>query len=184
MMRDRGHENSREVVLNIPSADRYVHLVDVVVSYIADEMQFDEVAKEKLELAIIEAATNAIKHGNRNDPEKMVQFRFCITEDKLTVFVKDSGSGFDPEGIKDPLSMENLMKPCGRGIFLMRTLMDEVEYKTSEGSGTEVRMVKYRNSPEPILARYLVLNLRSYCSNEWKDAMEYKESARVCHPNN
>ena len=139
-------DHKREIVLDIPSEDKYIYLLDLVVSYVTKEMEFDEEITEQVNLAIIEAGTNAIRHGNRNDPEKTAQFRFHIAEDKLAVFVKDCGSGFDPENVGDPLSPENFMKPCGRGIFLMRALMDEVEYNTSENSGTEVRMVKYKNS--------------------------------------
>ena len=135
-----------EIVLSIPSADRYVYLLDLVVSYVAREMEFDEETLEQVNLAIVEAGTNAIRHGNANNPEKTTLFRFRIEEDRLIVFVKDSGTGFDPEDVGDPLSPENFMKPCGRGIFLMRALMDEVEYTIDEDSGTEVRLVKYRNS--------------------------------------
>jgi len=138
----------REIVLIIPSVDRYIHLLDVVTSFASDEMGFDKEAKENVSLAVIEAGTNAMKHGNMGDPEKMVRFRFCITEDRLTVFVKDYGSGFDLANVEDPLCPENLMKPCGRGIFLMRSLMDKVIYKIDEDSGTEVQMVKYRSSLE------------------------------------
>ena len=134
-----------EIVLSIPSADRYVYLLDLVVSYIAKEMEFDEETLEQVNLAIVEAGTNAIRHGNGNNPEKTTQFRFRIEEDRLIVFVKDSGTGFDPEDVGDPLSPENFMKPCGRGIFLMHALMDEVEYTIDEDCGTEVRLVKYRN---------------------------------------
>ena len=135
-----------EIVLSIPSADRYVYLLDLVVSYIAKEMEFDEETMEQVNLAIVEAGTNAIRHGNGNNPEKTTEFRFRIEEDKLVVFVKDCGTGFDPEDVADPLSPENFMKPCGRGIFLMHALMDEVEYIINEDCGTEVRLVKYRNS--------------------------------------
>ena len=135
-----------EIVLSIPSADRYVYLLDLVVSYVAREMEFDEETLEQVNLAIVEAGTNAIRHGNGNNPEKTTEFRFRIEEDKLVVFVKDCGTGFDPEDVADPLSPENFMKPCGRGIFLMHALMDEVEYIMDEDSGTEVRLVKYRNS--------------------------------------
>ncbi len=134
-----------EIVLSIPSADRYVYLLDLVVSYIAKEMEFDEETLEQVNLAIVEAGTNAIRHGNGNNPEKTTQFRFRIEEDKLIVFVKDCGTGFDPEDVGDPLSPENFMKPCGRGIFLMHALMDEVEYIMDEDCGSEVRLVKYRN---------------------------------------
>ncbi len=135
-----------EIVLSIPSADRYIYLLDLVVSYIAKEMEFDEETMEQVNLAIVEAGTNAIRHGNGNNPKKTTLFRFCIEEDRLIVFVKDSGTGFDPEDVGDPLIPENFMKPCGRGIFLMRALMDEVEYSIDENNGTEVRLVKYRNS--------------------------------------
>jgi len=136
----------REVVLSIPSEDRYIYLLDLVISYVSKEMRFDEEDTEQVNLAVIEAGTNAIKHGNGNDPGKIAQFRFRIAADKLVVFVKDCGPGFDLEKIGDPLSPENFMKPCGRGIFLMKALMDEVDYNMSENCGTEVRMVKYRNS--------------------------------------
>lgn len=77
-----------------------------------------------------------------------MEFRFHIAKDRLAVFVRDCGSGFGLEEIEDPRSPENLMKPCGRGIFLMRTLMDKVEYNMDEDRGTEVQLVKYRNSAE------------------------------------
>lgn len=135
-----------EIVLSVPSEDRFVYLLDLVVSYIAKEMEFDEETTEQVNLAVIEAGTNAMRHGNENDPEKITLFRFRLEEDKLTISVKDSGSGFDPEEVGDPLSPENFMKPCGRGIFLMRALMDEVEYCVDENTGTEVRMVKYKDT--------------------------------------
>lgn len=141
-------DNTGEIALCIPSEDRYIHLLDLVISYIAKEMEFDEETTEQVNLAVIEAGTNAIKHGNGGDPGKTTQFRFCITEDKLTVFVRDHGAGFDVEDVGDPLSPENFMKPCGRGIFLMNALMDEVEYDMSGNWGTEVRLVKYKNSQD------------------------------------
>jgi serine/threonine-protein kinase RsbW len=133
-----------EIALSIPSEDKYVYLVDLVISYVSKEMEFDEETTEQVNLAIIEAGTNAIKHGNGNDPDKIAQFRFRIEDDKLIVFVKDCGPGFDPENVGDPLSPENFMKPSGRGIFLMKALMDEVDYNIEDGEGTEVRLVKYR----------------------------------------
>lgn len=137
---------TREIVLDIPSEFRHIYLLDLVLSYIAKEMDFDEEIKEQINLAVIEAGTNAIKHGNKNDPAKSVHFRFDLSDNKLTVLVKDCGSGFEPDEIDDPLSPENFMKPCGRGIFLMKALMDEVEFKVSESCGTEVKMVKYKVS--------------------------------------
>lgn len=138
-------DHTGEIVLSIPSEDRYIYLLDLVVSYAAKEMGFDEETMEQVNLAVIEAGTNAIRHGNGNDPGKTVHFRFRMAEDKLIVFVKDCGPGFDPESVGDPLSPENFMKPCGRGIFLMKALMDEVEYNMDENCGTEVRLVKYKD---------------------------------------
>lgn len=138
-------DHTGEIVLSIPSEDRYIYLLDLVVSYAAKEMGFDEETTEQVNLAVIEAGTNAIKHGNGSDPGKAAQFRFRMAENKLTVLVKDCGSGFDLQSVGDPLSPENFMKPCGRGIFLMRALMDEVEYNINEDSGTEVRLVKYKD---------------------------------------
>ena len=140
--------NTGEIVLSIPSADKYVYLLDLVVSYVSKEMEFDEETTEQVNLAVIEAGTNAIRHGNGNDPKKKAMFRFILEKDKLVVSVKDCGSGFNPEEVADPLSPENFMKPCGRGIFLMRALMDEVDYNIEDKSGTEVRLVKYKEPQE------------------------------------
>ena len=134
----------REIVLSIPSEDRYLYLLNLVVSYVARKVGFGGEDVEHISLAVIEAGTNAIMHGNKNDPEKTVQLRVLAAEDKLTILVKDWGPGFDLRSIQDPLRPENLMKPSGRGVFLMRILMDEVEYDMGKGYGTEVRLVKYR----------------------------------------
>ena len=134
----------KEITLDIPSEFRHIYLLDNVLSYVAKEMRFDEETKEQVSLAVIEAGTNAIKHGNKNDPDKLVHFRFYISDDGLTIYVKDSGHGFDPGSVEDPLSPENVMKPCGRGIFLMKILMDEVKFILSGNCGTEVKMVKHK----------------------------------------
>ncbi|HGE69732.1 TPA: ATP-binding protein [Candidatus Poribacteria bacterium] len=145
-MRVKNKSLTREIILDIPSEFKHIYLLDLVVSYVSKEMGFNEETKEQVNLAVIEAGTNAIKHGNKNDPSKNVHFRFDISDDKLTIFVKDHGCGFDPSSIEDPLSPENFMKPCGRGIFLMKALMDEVDFIESDDCGTEVKMVKYKVS--------------------------------------
>jgi len=134
-----------EITLSIPSEFKHIYLLDLVISYVAKEMKFDEETREQVNLAIIEAGTNAIKHGNGGNPEKFAHFKFCLFKDNLTVFIKDQGKGFDPESIGDPLSPENVLKPSGRGIFLMKALMDEVAYNIDEGTGTVVKLVKYKN---------------------------------------
>jgi len=127
--------------LEIPSEMKLIYVLDAVISEILREMEFDDEAVEQANLAVIEAGTNAILHGNGNDPNKLVHFQFCVGEDKLTVIVKDEGRGFNPDKIPNPLDPENLFNTTGRGIFLMRTLMDEINYSKN---GTEVQMVKYK----------------------------------------
>ena len=92
-----------------------------------------------IELALEEALNNAVVHGNRMDPEKLVQV-LCRCDGKgISIVVKDQGQGFDPNSVPNPLSPENLSADHGRGIWLMRVAMDEVSF---ENRGTEVHMRK------------------------------------------
>ena len=79
-------------------------------------------------LALEEALVNAIRHGHRNDSSKTVHIRFQATEEQLLVEIRDEGPGFDPKGVPDPLSPENLERPGGRGVFLMRHYMTWVSF--------------------------------------------------------
>src|ERR1700721_1717672 len=74
-------------------------------------------------LALEEALVNAIKHGNRNDPGKTVRVRYQAQANQFLIEIQDEGRGFDPEGLPDPLAPENLERPGGRGVFLMRHYM-------------------------------------------------------------
>jgi serine/threonine-protein kinase RsbW len=94
---------------------------------------------EIIGLVVREAIANAIVHGNHCDPEKRVRISVVVNENgDLLVSVKDSGSGFDPNALPNPIAVENLLAPHGRGIFLIRHFMDEIEFKFDHG--TEVRM--------------------------------------------
>jgi|SRR5580693_61863 serine/threonine-protein kinase RsbW len=94
---------------------------------------------ETIGLAVREAIANAMIHGNHCDPEKEVRISVAVDEHcGLSVRVKDSGSGFDPDGLPNPVAPENILAVHGRGILIMRQLMDEVEFKFDHG--TEVRM--------------------------------------------
>ena len=94
---------------------------------------------EAIGLAVGEALANAIVHGNHCDPEKTVRIFVAVNEyGDLLVSVKDSGLGFDPSWLPNPIAAENLLVPHGRGIFLIRELMDEVHFNFDHG--TEVRM--------------------------------------------
>ena len=92
-----------------------------------------------IRLALEEALINAIKHGNRSDPDKKVRVCAEVGEDLTAITVADEGEGFNPDSVPDPTADENLEKPCGRGIMLMRAYMDEVRFNDR---GNEVRMIK------------------------------------------
>ena len=90
-------------------------------------------------LALEEALVNAIKHGNQMDRSKKVRVAYRFLPDRLEIHITDEGTGFDPEDVPDPTAVENLERPCGRGLMLMRHYMSEVVYSTR---GNSVRMVK------------------------------------------
>jgi serine/threonine-protein kinase RsbW len=85
-------------------------------------------------LTLEEAMVNAIRHGHRGDTSKRVDVRFYVNEEQLLVEIQDQGPGFDPDGLPDPLAPENLERPGGRGVFLMRQYMTWVQYNET-GNG-------------------------------------------------
>jgi len=111
-------------------------------SKIATAAGFSEDDVMSIAMAVREAAVNAVLHGNAYDPGKKVTLAFDTGDKDLTIIVRDQGKGLDVDSIPDPLAPENLLKQSGRGIFLMRSLMDEVEIKASE-MGTEVKLIKH-----------------------------------------
>ena len=129
--------------LDLPSSTHFVYVIDSIISEIVSDMGFDKEASEQINLAVIEAAVNAFKHGNNEDSSKRTRFEFILGREELTVVVEDQGTGFNRESVADPLAPSNLLKSSGRGIFLMETCMDSVTY---EGSGRIVRMVKSKPS--------------------------------------
>jgi serine/threonine-protein kinase RsbW len=95
-----------------------------------------------VDMAVREAVTNAVLHGNRQDESKVVEIQFKHSADGLEITVRDEGRGFNPENVPDPTDPQNLLKTNGRGILFMRTFMDEVEWSRHPDGGTVVRMVK------------------------------------------
>ena len=93
-------------------------------------------------MAVREAVTNAIVHGNQEDEAKKVEVTFNCLEHTLEIEVKDQGEGFDPTAVPDPTDPANILKTSGRGIFLMKTFMDEVDWLARPEGGTKVRLVK------------------------------------------
>jgi len=94
-------------------------------------------------VGVTEALANAILYGNERDPEKTVRVRVSVTYRSVVVEVSDEGAGFDPHALRDPTLPENLQRTGGRGVFLIRHLMDEVEYAEP---GNTVRLILYRHS--------------------------------------
>lgn len=90
--------------------------------------------------ALREAIANAIRHGHYGRPEESVRVDYRIEADQLAITVVDQGEGFDPTLIPDPRDAENLLKPCGRGIFYMRRFMDSVTFRRGPDGGTMVFM--------------------------------------------
>jgi serine/threonine-protein kinase RsbW len=115
-------------------------------SRIATETGFDEDEVMQISMAVREAAVNAVLHGNAYDPGKKVKLDFERTGSDLVITIRDQGKGLDLDKIPDPLAPENLLKTSGRGIFLIRSFMDEVQIHPSQ-TGTEIKLVKHVHGP-------------------------------------
>lgn len=101
-----------------------------------------------MRLALEEAITNAIKHGNKGAADKQVTVSASVSDVGLKVVVQDEGEGFDPEDVPDPTDDEYIDRPCGRGLMLMRAYLERVEYSDS---GRRITMERRRNSELPII---------------------------------
>jgi serine/threonine-protein kinase RsbW len=109
---------------------------------IAAEAGFDDEDVMKISMAVREAAVNAVLHGNAYDPGKKVTLAFERTAQDLVITIRDQGKGLDLKKIPDPLAPENLLKTSGRGIFIIRSFMDEVQIHPSH-TGTEIKLIKH-----------------------------------------
>ncbi len=103
------------------------------------QLGFEDEDLADLHIAIEEGLANAIKHGNQLDASKQVKIEGVFDGNKVRIEIEDEGSGFDPEDVPDPTLEENLDKPSGRGILLMRAFMDTIEYNDK---GNRLRIVK------------------------------------------
>lgn len=95
-------------------------------------------------VGLTEALSNAMLYGNARDPQKRVRIEVCMDSGRVTACITDEGEGFDPEAVPDPTAPSNLTRPCGRGLFLMRQLLDEVRYNDKGNSVTLVLRVGER----------------------------------------
>jgi serine/threonine-protein kinase RsbW len=132
----------RTFALSIPSRLEEMHAVHALVGEAVKEYGLSEELAHWLELTISESMINAIQHGNQCDPAKKATLQISSTGDVLEIIVEDQGNGFALDTIADPTDAANLLKPCGRGILIIRSFMDEVDLTRSEGGGSRLRMVK------------------------------------------
>jgi len=95
-----------------------------------------------MKLCLEEALTNAVRHGNKSNPDLFVGINIDIGADRVIIKIKDQGQGFDFKGVPDPTEDANIQKPCGRGVFLIRNFMDEVDFFDN---GRGIKMVKILN---------------------------------------
>ncbi|HEY2943247.1 MAG TPA: ATP-binding protein [Vicinamibacteria bacterium] len=133
---------SRTVKLDIASRFDMLEMVQTVLTHLSGLAGFEEEATHYMSVAVRESVINAIKHGNRGDEGKRVAITFALESGVLEVSVRDEGGGFDPNAVPNPTAVENLLKVDGRGIFFMRSFMDEVSYVFPPGGGTVVMMTK------------------------------------------
>jgi len=133
--------NSKQTVfrLSIASTPKSVSRVETFLKKVNRTLHLDEILFHKLMISLTEAVNNAIIHGNKSTPSKRVHVQCEILPGWLVVIVEDQGRGFNPERILNPLKKENILRESGRGIFLMKTLMDKVEFE-SHRSGMQVRL--------------------------------------------
>jgi len=137
-------QNASTIALTINSSFKFTELVASVTDNITQIVGFGEEEAHWISLSVRESVINAIKHGNKLDSNKAVDVMFIISEESITISVRDYGEGFDPTHIPDPLDPTNLLNPSGRGIFYMRTFMDEVDFSSHPQGGTIVKMLKRR----------------------------------------
>jgi serine/threonine-protein kinase RsbW len=137
---------SHSIRIEFGSAFDMLDFVQVVSDYVGRMAGLDDDALHWVSVAVRESVVNAIKHGNRHDESKRVVVEFTPVPadrpEELVIRVEDEGEGFDPEEVADPLAPENILKSSGRGIFLIRSFMDEVDVRRRAERGMEVRMVK------------------------------------------
>jgi len=132
---------ANRVSYTLDSSLQSVNMAEETAQLIAAKVGFDEDNCLKISMAVREAAVNAVLHGNAYDPKKKMTVAFENTGHALVITVTDEGKGLDVNSVPDPTMPENLLKQSGRGIFLMRSFMDEVRVRLLT-PGTEVTMVK------------------------------------------
>jgi serine/threonine-protein kinase RsbW len=136
------------VSFTLDSSLESVDKVEQTAEQFATRAGFDEDTVSHIAMAVREAAVNAVLHGNSYDKMKHITASFETTTDSLIIRIADQGSGLDPETLPDPLAPENILRGSGRGIFLIRAFMDEVNFRQLH-PGTELTLIKHRTPAQP-----------------------------------
>ena len=126
-----------------------VTLAEGITERVARAAGFNDDDCLKIGMSVREGVINAFRYGNEEQRHKKIQLNFEVTGNKFVVHIVDEGRGFNLHEIPDPLAEENLLKTSGRGIFLMRTFMDEFEVRRTPEGGAELVMSKKLHEPHP-----------------------------------
>jgi serine/threonine-protein kinase RsbW len=141
-MTHKGHV----IRLALQSTYDLLDVIELVSDRLSELAGLDEDAAHWVSVAVRESVINAIKHGNREDSSKQVVIKFEFTPrqqpTQFAIEILDEGAGFDPEEIADPLAPENVLKTSGRGIFFMKSFMDDVQIGRRPEGGMSVRLIK------------------------------------------
>jgi serine/threonine-protein kinase RsbW len=136
---DFGIDDDALVNVTVPNDLRHVRDPESKIMQALADCGYERDTTFAIKLAFEEAVTNAVKHGNANDPSKHVHMRYYIDAERVIISVRDEGNGFCPRDVPDPTKDENLERPCGRGIMLMSAYMTKIRFSPS---GNEVWMLK------------------------------------------
>ena len=132
------------ITMRMPSRLELLGVLDKVADSLCERLDFDDDTRSRVTMSVIEAGTNAIQHGHRRDASKPVDIEFHVLPDALEITVHDTGKGFDLSKVNGNITTpDHLLDLRGRGIYIMRECMDEVEFSFSKG-GTTCRLVKKR----------------------------------------
>jgi len=128
----------KNIRIEIPSLSENIRMIESFIDNAKDKFHLNEDIYGNIMIAVTEAVNNAIRHGNRGDSSKNVSLGLTLDEGMIKFRVEDQGIGFDYHNLPDPTAPENLEKPGGRGIFLMKHLADEVDF-LEHGKVVELR---------------------------------------------
>lgn len=131
-----------KIQIEIPSLSENIRMIESFIDNAKERFRLNDDIYGNIMIAVTEAVNNAIKHGNQNNPKLNVALSLLLEKDLIKFRVEDEGRGFDYHHLPDPTAPENLEKPGGRGIFLMKHLSDEVEFQEN---GRVVELSFYMN---------------------------------------